>query len=325
MRLSAKTAIGSLLLLVALGSPAPSQAKGLEISSKPIPVFSPAEPTRSIFGKLEFLGGLELSARNENFGGISGLRLDETGRKLFAVTDQGHFLTADIGRQPAGEIASFTKATISRLRDRNGKKISGKKNGDAEALEIHDGEFYVGFERNHRIEIFKRQDDRLFADKKEKPISLTKFGFPRNKGPEAVAISHETGRMVLFAEYAPDDENNHKGFVFKGGKLQPVSVTLTVGYSLTDAAFLPDGDLLILERFYTPITGPAMRIRRFNADNITAGALLEGEIIMEANSSMELDNMEGLAVSKLPDASTRISLISDDNFSSSAKNGFARI
>lgn len=292
-----------------------AHAKDINITSKPIESFILDKPEQTQFGNLEFIGGLELTSTSDNFGGLSGLRLGKDGQTLFAVTDQGHFLKADIKRNEDGSLSGLENADLSRLRDRKGERIKGKKNADAEALEISGSQFLVGFERNHRIDFFNLAKSKLRADERTKPLSFRQFDFPNNKGPEAVALSPVTNELFVFAEYALDENDHHRGFIVDGKTMQPISVSLTVGYSLTDAHFLENGDLLMLERFYTPFTGQAMRIRKFERTSLKANALLEGEIIMQATSQMEIDNMEGLALSKMADGSTRVTMISDDNFS----------
>ncbi|MGC2409348.1 MAG: hypothetical protein WA441_04980 [Methyloceanibacter sp.] len=38
-----------------------------------------------------------------------------------------------------------------------------------------------------------------------------------------------------------------------------------------------------------------MRIRRIGAKDLRPGALIEGDILLEANDSYNIDNMEGIA------------------------------
>ena len=79
-----------------------------------------------------------------------------------------------------------------------------------------------------------------------------------------------------------------------------------------DAAFLPNGDLLILERKVPTAISVAMRLRRLPG-GIRPGALLDGPVVLEGSMQDEIDNMEGLAVSRMEDGRTRITLVSDDN------------
>ncbi len=319
MKASRKKLAATFLTTILLGAFIPAYAKNIKITATPIENFLPENSEKTQFGKLEFIGGLELTSKNKNFGGLSGLRITEDGKTLFAVTDQGHFLKADIIRDSSGKISALERAEFSRLRDRKDDKLKGKSRADAESLEIFGNQFLIGFERKHRVDFFNQSNGKLKADSKSKPISFKRFNFPNNKGPEAIAISPLTKEVFVFAEYALDKKRQHQGFIVKDETITPIAITLTTGYSLTDAHFLNNGDLLILERFYTPITGQAMRIRKILSQNLKANTILSGEIIMQATSQMEIDNMEGLAISKMQDSSTRLTLISDDNFSRSQR------
>ena len=86
------------------------------------------------------------------------------------------------------------------------------------------------------------------------------------------------------------------------------------GFDITDLAFLPDGDLVVLERWYRTLRGVGMRIRRIPAASLKAGALLDGPTLIQADLGQEIDNMEGLAVHR-EEGRTVLTLVSDDNFS----------
>lgn len=319
MHIAEKNIIPAFIFTCMIAFPSASFAKEIKISGKPIQAFLPSQPEKKQFGKLHFINGLELKSKNDNFGGLSGIRLSQDGNTLYAVTDQGHFLKANIERDYDGKISALNNTEFSRLRNRKGERMKGKRQADAEALEISGSQYMVGFERNHRVDFFNLKKGKLRADERAKPLSLKAYDLPNNKGPEAIALSPLTNELFIFAEYALDEKKHHQGFIVKDDKTHRIFVTATIGYSLTDAHFLPNGDLLILERFYTPFTGQAMRIRKFKADTLKTNALLQGEVLIEASSQMEIDNMEGMAISKTPDGSTRLTLISDDNFSANQR------
>ena len=69
------------------------------------------------------------------------------------------------------------------------------------------------------------------------------------------------------------------------------------GFNITDAAGLPDGGLLVLERYFRWTEGVKMRIRRIRRQRDRAGrANRPGARCSRRDSSYEIDNMEGLAV-----------------------------
>jgi hypothetical protein len=56
-----------------------------------------------------------------------------------------------------------------------------------------------------------------------------------------------------------------------------------------------------------------MKLKRVRAADVRPGAHMEGELLLESSGS-DIDNMEAVAVHKGPDGSTRIALVSDNNF-----------
>ena len=74
-----------------------------------------------------------------------------------------------------------------------------------------------------------------------------------NKGLEAVAILRagpDKGSLVAFAENLPDAAGDHTGWLWVKGKPVEIHLTNPGDYDVTDAAGLPDGGLLVLERRY---------------------------------------------------------------------------
>ena len=73
--------------------------------------------------------------------------------------------------------------------------------------------------------------------------------------------------------------------------------------------------MILLERRFTLLGGLSARLRRIPLAAIQPGALLDGIEIAELRPPLTLDNFEGVAVHQLSDGTTRITLLSDDNFS----------
>ena len=71
-------------------------------------------------------------------------------------------------------------------------------------------------------------------------------------------------------------------------------------FDITDCAILPSGDLLLLERRFTWITGVALRIRRIPLAALMPGALVDGPALFDADLGYQIDNMEGLGVHAPP-------------------------
>ena len=73
--------------------------------------------------------------------------------------------------------------------------------------------------------------------------------------------------------------------------------------------------MLLLERWFSAWRGVAFRIRRIDLATIRAGATLDGPIILSADMTSQIDNMEGIAVHRNGEGETIVTLVSDNNFS----------
>jgi hypothetical protein len=122
--------------------------------------------------------------------------------------------------------------------------------------------------------------------------------------------------LVAVAERAEWDEGAPtRGFILTGPRKGVFSIVRSADYETTDLAFLPSGEMLLLERRFALLRGMAARIRRFPADAIAPGATVDGPVIFEADGAHQVDNLEGIALHRDPDGATIVTLISDNNFS----------
>lgn len=301
-------------------------ATDITIAARRITQFRRSGGDQQRFGKLEFRGGLVLSSPSRDFGGWSGLALDPDGRRFMAVSDAGAWLVADLayeGNRPSG----VANARIGPIRASSGDALARGRDRDAEDLVLVDGTIAKGtvmiaFEQNHRIGRFATGDGGLSA-----PLGYLKrpVDFPRmrpNQGVEAVTVLRGgglRGAVVAFAEFMTDGQRNHTGWLWpRGGAGEPQRLGLTIidNYAITGTASLPDGSLVVLERYFRWTEGVKMRLRLIPASDIKPGAVLRGEVLIEADMSYEIDNMEAIATHRGPRGETIITLISDDNFNS---------
>lgn len=318
------------LLVPALGGDADAVAAGrhvvaphaIAVESRPITAFSPAEPSRTRFGALEFLGGLELSSRDPAFGGLSGLRTRDHGRELIAVSDEGIWFVARLATDAAGRPGAITDARVASLRDAAGRPFGAKSARDAESLTLHAGgpglEVRVGFEGWDRVLAYASPDGTAagLLEARGHPIALPPDlgNFRPNGGMEAIAEPVGGGPLVAFGEWPRAGETTNPGWIVGGPRPGLFHVATVDGHAVTDAAFLADGDLLLLQRRFGLIRGFAMRLVRIPAADIRPGATATGELLLAADHTFEIDNMEGLAVDTAPDGSTILTLVSDDNY-----------
>jgi hypothetical protein len=139
-----------------------------------------------------------------------------------------------------------------------------------------------------------------------------------NKGIEGLVVIPKglpnAGALIALAERGREEADDIPGFLLA---VRPItfSVRRSGDFDLTDAAMTPAGDLLILERHFSYLRGVSMRIRRLLIQDIVAGAVIDGPVLIEADMGFQIDNMEGLAVHRSATGETVLTLISDDNFS----------
>ncbi|TFF19927.1 hypothetical protein E3C22_19925 [Jiella endophytica] len=318
-------------LLLVLGQPAGAASERQRGAAEPITIRAEeitrfrkgSETTR--FGELSFLGGLQFSSFDSRLEGISAIRLDASGARFLAVTDKGSWLAGRISRDAAGRPTGFADATIAPLRDRLGRPIYGKALGDAESLAVDGNTAYVGFEQHHRIWAY--DIDRLDSGRaRNLPMPIPVQELRANKGLETLAIAPEAspvhGALVAVSEHSIDrDGNLFAGIVGERAGEGVFKVRRDAKWEVSDGDFLPDGDMLILERRFEGIFGGlGIRIRRIPAEDIRPGSLADGPVIFEADLADEIDNMEGLDVWQDDEGRTRLTLVSDDNGSIFQRN-----
>ena len=311
--------IHKLLLAVAMlaALSAPSRAEPITLTSDPIGYFHIGSSDNRA-GKLVFSGGLEIRSDDERFGGLSGLRISSDGNRLRAVSDTAYWLSADIARDEKGALSGLPDAALFCLCRQDGTRYGSKHWGDSEGLEIDGDTAYVSFERLNRINRYQLGKDGSPGAPVQATASFKPLNVAYNEGLEALALapagSPVAGRFVAIAEESLNAAGNNRAFVASKKGIEEFAVTRSDDYSITDAAFLPDGDLVVLERRFGLSVGIGMRIRRFDAASIAPGATLKGEVLAEAGLSSRIDNMEGISAWRDGEGRTRIVLISDDNF-----------
>jgi hypothetical protein len=196
---------------------------------------------------------------------------------------------------------------------------------DAEGMAVVEGTLakgraLVSFERNHRIGWFDVDDTGLSPARGyvELPAAIASVDDDEeNEGLEAVTMLRGgpfKGSIVAIAENWLDRSGNHTGWIWVNGTAQVFHLANEDDFAITDAAALPDGGLLVLERRFRLTDGVRTRLRLVRRDELRPGALLRGEILLDASMNQEIDNMEGLAVHSGPRGTIIVTMISDDNF-----------
>ncbi len=319
--LQCRRLVAAALAALMLSAPALAQSpqpSHIEIRAQPIVSFDNRDKELRRFGKLEFRGGLILTSSAREFGSLSAIRVEPDGGRFIAVTDKGFWLRGRIvyaGSRPAG----IADAEIAPMLDANGKPLAARGWFDTEALAEDGGALYVGIERVHRIVKFDYAKDGLRARGVPIPVPAEIASLPWNKGIEALVFVPKglplAGTLIAFSERGLDSTGNLKAFLIGGPAPGTFYVRRSDEFDISDAALLPQGDLLVLERRFSWLRGLAVRIRRIALTQIKPGAIVDGPILFFADLGQEVDNMEGISVHRTASGETVLTLVSDDNFS----------
>ena len=149
------------------------------------------------------------------------------------------------------------------------------------------------------------------------PAAVKKL--PNNQGLEALIYVPKgqplAGTLIALSERGLDPDGNLIAFMVGGPSPGQFSVRRTQKFDISDAALLPSGEILLLERKFSLVEGLNVRIRRIPLQSLAPGALVDGPVIFEADLGNEVDNMEGIDAFVTPEGETVLTLVSDDNFS----------
>jgi hypothetical protein len=292
--------------------PATGLGDDVAVRSEPVPLNS-SEPSRTSVGALSYRGGLELRSDDKRFGGLSGLYVSPDGRHLLAVSDEGSWLEAEVSYDERRFLSGLSKVKIGPLLGTDGRPLASKPWQDAESLALlPDGSAVVGYEHHHRL--WRYRGPALLSGTPELlPAPPALADAPRNGSLEALAALQGGGLFALTEEMRAGADLV-RGFLWRDGRWSELSYKTKDTPRPSDATTLPDGDVLVLERAYSPVTGLLLRLRRIARDAIKPGAVLDPPLIAELKPPLTVENLEGLAARRGEKGETLLYLVSDDNF-----------
>jgi len=207
----------------------------------------------------------------------------------------------------------------------DGRPITARGWYDSESLAL-DGTFvYVGIERVHRILRYDFAMGFTRARGEEIPLPPAwRKQLPSNKGLEALMVVPKglplAGTLIALSERGLDADGNIIAFLIGGKTPGQFSIRRTDKFEISDGVLLPSGELLVLERKFSWLSGIGIRIRRIPLKSLAPGALVDGPAIFEADLGHEVDNMEAIDAHVTPEGDTVLTLVSDDNFSMLQRN-----
>ncbi|MCG8691432.1 MAG: esterase-like activity of phytase family protein [Minwuiales bacterium] len=298
------------ILVVLQATAANGKPLELRTSKTYLDLENPSQPGVDRFG---YLGGINISSTDRNFGGLSGIALTPSGDRLIAVSDRGYWLTARIVEDEKHRLVGLDNAEFGPMLDDIGQPLE-RGWRDAEAVELGAaGSIFVSFEREHRVWRYDVRGSLFDARPVELEAPKALRDAPKNGGIEALAVLSD-GRLLAMTEDFRDQNGDLKGWLMHLGGSVPIALRASGNYKPTDFAVLPNGDLLMVERHFNHVGGLAIRVSRIDAADIKPDGLLVSEEIAVLKPPMNIDNFEGIAAVPAPGGGTWVYLLSDDNF-----------
>lgn len=288
---------------------APSRVDGPAIILfKPVALDS-HDPARTKLGALTFLGGWSLDSPNRGFGGISAMHVNE--RAVVALSDAGALI-----RFPLPKGTSDVRGRIDPLPVGVAPPVA-KRDRDTESMVLYGGHAWIGFEWRGAIRRYVGGSAAWRGEAHHAPGAMRKW--PNNSGAEGIVRLND-GRFLVFSEGAMRKDGTSEVLEFSGDPAVPGTAARSLGYRvppgyrLTDAALLPDGRLLLLNRRFSLFEGVAAKLVVAPPPRPGAAAIIAGDEIADLASPVTVDNMEALSVTREA-GRTIVWIASDDNFS----------
>lgn len=264
--------------------------------------------------RLRLTGAWQLTSTGKGFGGLSAMMLARG--ELLLLSDGGALIRLR-GRPDATE----SLAVLAPLPGSCGHGwLHRERDTESLALTPDGSGLRVGVETSNSLCAID-----LANPKKEARFSIPAMQSWR-KDAGAESITGLPGRaMVVIAEGGVNTGGTRPMLWFYGDPINPATPLVTMrylpptGYSPTDAAFLPDGRLLVINRRFIPPFSFSAKLVLVPAFRPTTGLTVTGKLLAQIDDPAITDNYEGIAIAPAPGGST-VWLVSDNNFSSFQRN-----
>lgn len=257
--------------------------------------------------ELNLFGSKIITYEDDDFGGISGLTISETGENFVLISDKSFFFTGKIIRDNLNKIIDLKILEKGQLFSSKGKILTGKNIDSESIVKIDERGYYISFESNNRImyhETLKSPGKFL-----PKHSDFDKLLF--NDGIEALAIK-ENGELYALPELPPRGKEFHPIYRFINNEWSIVDeIKIDQGFKVVDAEMIDDENLIILERKFSFYDGFKIRLRRIILEK---NNIKNSEILLES-LPWEYFNFEGLGKWKDSNGEIYLTLVSDNQFS----------
>ena len=244
-------------------------------------------------GALTPVGALRLWSRDPAFGGFSALSIQDG--VATALSDGGNYVRFTIADR---RLATRAAGSLPAGPDTGWAKES--RDTESLAIDRAEGRAWIGYERANAIWRYSADLSRVQAH--VAPRAMRKW--PVNGGPESM-VRLLDGRFVVISEQsrANGRRSVREALIFGG---DPTARAVTIdrfryrpptGYNPSDAAVLPNGDLLVLNRRFSRLRFYAVLVHIAVAD-IRPGVTIAGREIARWGPPLLGENPEGLAVTQ---------------------------
>lgn len=272
--------------------------------------FVPSGGWPSRIGALRPVGAIVLDAmdryRHPAFGGLSAVVADRGALTLLG--DGGTFVRIAIR---GGRMATLASGNLP------GGPGTGwsKTDRDSESLAIDPatGQLWVGFERANMIWRYASGFTR--AERWAAPRGMRTWS--RNSGAESL-VRFNDGRFLVLPEGTDRKWRVWRGLLYRGDPTAPGAKPALFGYLPpkgyvpSDAAALPNGDLLVLNRRFRKPLVFASALVRIPRAAIRPGGFSTGRVIATLGPDVLGENGEGLAITLEGDA-TMVWIVTDND------------
>jgi hypothetical protein len=276
----------------------------LQITARRV-ALDPANPARRALGRLTYLGGVHLESPDPAFGGFSALAVE--GGRVTLLNDGGNLVRFRL--RSDGRVSDVAYAALP------GGPGTGwyKRDRDTEALalEPRTGRTWVAFERANQI--WRYSADLTRVQRAIAPLEMRRW--VANGGAETLARRRD-GSFVAIEERRRRPWREMLVWAGDPTVASTPAVRLRylppAGYDPVDAVELPDGRLLVLNRWFGLPLRFANVLTVIERGALKPGATVRGREIARLAAPLTHDNFEGVATT-VEQGRTILWLVSDDN------------
>lgn len=273
-------------------------------------VLNPEKPEQLQLGRLRYLGGWELKSGRTLFGGLSALAVRPDGQ-IWALSDGGVVFQLP---QPGAAQKVIIQARLLPINKPRKHWMPRPEDSESMAADADFRHIWVGYEL---LQLICRYEPSLTViGPCRRPHQLA--GWPDTESIESLARLPD-GRFIAISEGGAGPAGGRDMLVFAGDPLslatrRPSRMTYMppTGYNPTDAVYIGNNKLLVLNRRATLYDGFTAVLKLVDLTGMRKGAVLNGPEIARFAPPVLADNFEGLALER--HGKQRILwMVSDDN------------